>query len=97
MLLRKWRTESTCLTSLTGKKKPVLLQPSIDYIDEKYDVVAIKKLQITGLALYHLFEKWLDLIPMEISEEKEKPDPKNTLQFLWLTIILHYLFSSFVY
>lgn len=61
------------------KKKPVLRQFLVDDIDEEYKTVAIKKEKATILALQYLFEKALDLIPVEKSKDEKNSDPENLI------------------
>lgn len=75
MLLRKPKIRSTLSTSATEEEKAVLRQLSVDDIDKEGETVA------TVLASHQLFEKALDLIPVEEGENEEDSESENPLQF----------------
>lgn len=79
MFLNKPKIQNTLLTSATEEEKSVLHQLSMIDIDKKCETIAIKKRKATVLALYHLFEKALDLIPVEKGKNKKNSDSKNHL------------------
>lgn len=62
------------------KKKSVLYQLLINYINKKYEIITIKKITIM-LILYHLFKKVLDLILVEKNKNKKDLNLKNLFQF----------------
>lgn len=81
MFLRKPKIWNTLLTSATEEKKAILRQLSVNDIDKECETVATKKRKATVLASHHLFEKVLDLIPIEEGKNEEDSDSENPLQF----------------
>ena len=53
----------------------------MDDINKKYKTITIKEENATILVLHYLFEKALDLIPVEKDKNKADLDLKNSLQF----------------
>lgn len=81
MFLRKPKIHNICLTFSTKEKKVILHQLLVDDINKKYETITTKKEKAIVWASHYLFQKLLDLIPIEKSKDKANSDLENLLSF----------------
>lgn len=81
MFLYKPKIRNTYLISLTKDEKAVLYQLLVNNIDKKCQIIVIKNRKTIISALYHLFEKVIELIPAKKDNEEENLNSENFLQF----------------